>query len=73
MWISAWKGYIQATVYLPEKYMNDIFKLDISEAVKNRIMNIKNIGKSKPCIFKINNKAVLKDLQEIMKFKIALK
>ena len=73
VWMSAWKGYMKATVYFPERYLADICKLDISSEAKNKIKKTKNVGKSKPCTFKIRNKKVLKDLNKVMKFKILTK
>lgn len=34
VWMSAWKGYMQATVYVPGKFIEDIYSLDISEGMK---------------------------------------
>ena len=73
VWMSAWKGYMQAAIYLPERYVDDIFKLSISDDTKNKIMKTKNVGKSKPCIFEVKNKKVLGDLEKVMKFKIQTK
>jgi hypothetical protein len=73
VWMSAWKGYMKAAIYFPERYVDDIFKLGISDDTKNRILKTKNVGKSKPCIFEIKNKKALKDLVKVMKFKIQTK
>ena len=73
VWMSAWKGYMQATVYFTEKYIEDIFKFNISDETKNKILKTKNVGKSKPCIFEIRNKKALKDLERVMKFKMLTK
>lgn len=73
VWMSAWKGYMQAAIYFPVRYLEDIFNLNISDDTKNKIENTKNVGKSKPCIFEIRNKKALKDLAEVMKFKIQAK
>lgn len=73
VWMSAWKGYMQATIYFPEKYIDDVYGIDISEDVVNRIKNTKNTGKSKPCIFKIRNKEILKDFSKVMQFKLIAK
>jgi hypothetical protein len=70
VWMSAWKGYMKATVYLPEKYLEGIYKLSISDEMKHKIKTTKNVGKSKPCIFDIRNNKILKDLETVMKFKI---
>lgn len=73
VWMSAWKGYMQAAIYFPERYLDDIFRLSISDDTKNKIMKTKNVGKSKPCIFEIKNKKALRDLEKVMKFKIQSK
>jgi len=57
--MSAWKGYMQATIYIPEKYIKEIYKLDISEDTKEKIRKTKNVGKSKPCIFEIKNLKII--------------
>jgi lipopolysaccharide biosynthesis glycosyltransferase len=73
VWMSAWKGFMKAAIYLPVRYMDDLFKLSLSDDTKNKIMNTKNVGKSKPCIFEIKNKTALRDLEKVMKFKIQTK
>jgi lipopolysaccharide biosynthesis glycosyltransferase len=73
VWMSAWKGYMQATVYIPGKYIEDVYNLDISEGMKAKIRQTKNIGKSKPskpCIFEVRNKEVFDDFNKVMQFKI---
>ena len=49
VWMSAWKGYIQATIYFPGKYINDLYELDISNEVIDILKSTKDVGKSKPC------------------------
>ena len=36
-------------------------------------MDTKNVGKSKPCIFEIRNKKIIKELNIVMQFKLAAK
>ncbi len=73
VWMSAWKGYIQATVYFQEKYIENIYSLEVSEEIKLKIRNTKQVGKSKPCIFEIRDKEILLDLSKIIELKILLK
>lgn len=73
VWMSAWKNYMQATVYFPEKCINNVLALDISETTKNAINNTNNVGKSKPCMFKLDEHIVIKDFTEVMQYKISLK
>lgn len=70
VWMSAWKGYMQATIYFPEKYIDEIYKLDITEACKEKIKATRKTGKSKPCIFEIRSPEVLVDFNKVMQFKI---
>jgi len=73
VWISAWKGFMKAVVYFPERLVNDICGLDISDESKDRFRNTKNVGKSKPCIFEIKNREIFKDLSQVIQFKIIAK
>ena len=73
VWMSAWKGYIQATVYVPERLMEQVYGLPIQAETKARIRDTKNVGRSKPCIFEIHDTGVLKDLETVMDFKITAK
>lgn len=73
IWMSAWKGYIKATIYFPERYLSTIINLPISEEIKQAIINTKNVGKSKPCMFDIRDDSILKDLEVVMMYKVSLK
>jgi hypothetical protein len=71
--MSAWKGYMKATIYVPEKYFDELYELPLNEETIEKIRDTKNVGRSKPCIFEIRNKKVLKDLNELIQFKIIKK
>jgi hypothetical protein len=73
VWMSAWKGYMQATIYFPEKYIKEVYKLDISEDTSEKIRKTKNVGKSKPCIFKIKNQKIIKEFNKVMQLKLIAK
>lgn len=73
VWMSAWKGYMKAVIYFPEKYIDGIYNLDISEEMKKKIMETKNVGKSKPCIFEIRDKDLIEEFKKVMQFKIISK
>ena len=70
VWMSAWKGFMQAVLYFPEKDIDILYKLDISKVIKENIHSTKNVGKSKPCIFKIDDERILNDLEKVMIYKI---
>ncbi len=71
--MSAWDGYIQATIYFPERYINEIYGLNISKELIELIKKTKNSGKSKPCIFKLTRKKDLIDFDTILQFKLIAK
>lgn len=73
VWMSAWKGYMQAGIYFPVRLLDEILSLNISDETKDKIKSTKNVGKSKPCIFEIRNKKNLIDLETVMKFKMIAK
>lgn len=50
-----------------------LYTLNITEGAKEKIRGTKNVGKSRPCIFEIRNKKVLKDFDKVMQFKIKAK
>ena len=73
VWMSAWKGYLQAVIYFPEKYLDKLYELDLTEGMKNNIMSTKNVGKSKPCIFEIRDEKLFSDFSKVVNLKIACK
>ncbi len=56
VWMSAWKGYMQAVIYMPEKYLDQVYALDISETLKEKFKQSRSMGKSRACIFEIRGR-----------------
>ncbi len=73
IWMSAWPGYMQATVYVPEARIPEINALDLSERAKARIAETRHVGKSLPCIFEIRDAQAIRDLNTVMQRKMAWK
>lgn len=73
IWMSAWPGYMQATVYVPEARIPEIDGLDLSARAKMRIAEAKRVGKSLPCIFEIRDAQAIRDLNTVMQRKMAWK
>ena len=45
VWMSVMDGYIQATIYFSEKYINDVYGLQISKEIIESIRNTMNTKK----------------------------
>jgi len=73
VWMSAWKGFMQVVLYFPEKYIEKVFELNIREVIKENFQSARNVGKSKPCIFKITDESILVDFEKVMIYKIGCK
>lgn len=73
VWMSAWKGFMKATIYVPLRLLDDVLALDIENVVKEHISGTKNVGKSKPCTFEVRDDGVLIDFEKVMLFKINVK
>jgi hypothetical protein len=73
VWMSAWKGYLKAAIYIPERYLDDVLRLPINAETRDSINSAKNIGKSRPCVFEIWDDTALPDLETVMEFKLKAK
>ena len=73
VWMSVWKEFVQAVIYLPLRLLDEILDLNIQDDIKTKISETKNVGKSKPCIFEIRDKSLLSDFEKVMLFKIKSK
>lgn len=73
VWMSAWKGYMQATIYFPEKYIDSVYDLNITSEIIEKFRLTKNVGKSRPFIFEVREESILKDLEEVLVYKIKCK
>jgi hypothetical protein len=72
VWMSAWKGYMQATIYIHDKDIEKFKILNLRKEVKERIVSAKKVGKSLPCMFEIRDRKVLKDIEKVALLKISL-
>lgn len=73
VWMSAWKGYMQATIYMPEKFMDQVYALDINEERKKVFRDSRSMGKSRACIFQVTSSDVLEDFEKVMRLKMTIK
>lgn len=73
VWVSARKGFIMATIYLPLKHLDRFFELDIDDSIKQKVEQSKDIMKSRPCTFEIREAGILDDFEKVLKLKTELK
>lgn len=73
VWMSAWKDYMQATIYMPEKFMDQVYPLDIEEERKDAFRKARSMGKSRACIFEVRTPDILKDFEKVMHLKMTTK
>ncbi len=73
VWMSAWRGFMKATIYVPLSVLDSVLSLDLTESTKEAIREAKNVGKSKPCVFEIRDGSVLQDFETVLKWKIGMK
>lgn len=72
-WMSAWQGFVKATVYLPERYLAGLTAIALSDAARRSIESAANVGKSRPCMVDLRGDADLADLLALMDHKASLK
>jgi len=72
VWMSAWKGYMKATIYFPQKFEALIGELELEDSIKDTISAAKRVGRSIPCMFEIRDARVLKDFVTVMRLKLAV-
>jgi hypothetical protein len=72
VWMSAWRGYMQATVYFPEKHIGRLFQLDVSQETIRKIESTRMVGKFKPCTFEIRDNSLLPELEKVICLKMEL-
>lgn len=72
VWMSAWKGYMQATIYIPDAYVIELKGLGLKEDVIGKILNAKKVGKSVPCMFELRTMDVIREIEKVMLLKISL-
>ncbi|MBU0926530.1 MAG: DUF3788 domain-containing protein [Spirochaetes bacterium] len=72
-WMSAWRGYVKATVYLPERYLEGLAGLALSDDARRSIDIAKDVGKSRPCTVDLLGDPDVADILALMDYKASLK
>lgn len=72
IWMCACRGFIRATFYIPAAHIEGLYGLGVSDEAEARIRGTKDTGMSKGAIFELRSKAVLKDLEKVLLYKLAI-
>ena len=74
-WLSIWEGFFKVTVYIPEKYRVEALSLPLGDAMKEMIMDAKQMGKLKffPLVFDLRLPKTFDELLAIIDFRKVLK
>ncbi len=69
-WLSVWEGFFKTGFYFTDKTGAGIATLDIDTSCKEAFTTAKPIGKLIPLGFDISRKEQLKDLLEVVRYKL---
>ena len=74
-WLSVWEGFFKVTFYIPEKHRESALALTLSDQVRQRVENAKQIGKLKffPVIFDVCSDELFDDIFTLADFRKMLK
>jgi len=72
-WLSAWSTGFKLTFYFPDKAINGVYELDISDEIKTAAKEMKPVGKSHPVMFLVKSKKIINDGLKLLEYKRKLK
>lgn len=73
VWMSAWHGSLQATIYIPAKHLDQLASLPLGESRKQQLDAWPFVGKSKACTFVFEGSDDLAHFATLIDFKISCK
>lgn len=72
MWVSIIKGAFRCTFYFPERFLDQLLELPVSEEIKLSIRDGKRVGKSIAIAVIVTKRKQLKDVHELFRMKVSL-
>jgi hypothetical protein len=70
LWMSAWKGYMQAAIYFPEKYWEEVSRSELEPEHLARFSQTRPVGRSRPFIFEVKTGGVVLQLEKAVELKL---
>jgi len=74
-WLSIWEGFFRVTIFIPEKYREDVQNLPLDAEIKTMIHNAKQMGKLKffPLMFDLTSNDLFPGIFTLIDFRKLLK
>jgi len=73
VWMSAWTGYVRATVYIPERLLDGVFGCGIGPDTVERIRIARGVGKSRPCTIDVKDSRGVAELEKLIRHKVSIR
>jgi len=71
IWMSALKGFLQATVYMHVQLLDELKLLPLNQDILSEITAARPSGKLLPCTVQLKDLSRLEDLRQLAEFKLA--
>jgi hypothetical protein len=72
VWMSAWPGFVRATVYFPERLLDGVFGCGIDPDTIERVRSSRSVGKSRPCTVDVRDSRGVVELQKLIRHKVTI-
>ncbi len=74
-WLSIWDGFFKVSLFIPEKARADALNLPLSDGIKEKIENSKQMGKLKffPLILDLSSDELFEEIYTLANFKKVIK
>jgi len=72
LWVSVLEGAFRCTFFFPERFLDQLLALPVSEEIKLSIRDGKRVGKSIAIAVIVTKRKQLKDVRELIGLKVAL-
>jgi len=73
VWMSARTGFVRATVYVPERLLEEVSASGIGTETIERIGTARSVGKSRPCTVDVREPRDVSELERLVRFKLTLR
>ncbi len=75
-WLSIWDGFFKVTIYIPEKYRDEVNRLPLEDEVKQMVAGSRQMGntlKYFPLVFDLDSDRMLEEVFTLIEFRKSIK